>query len=93
MNISEKTKESIATYAKMHIKRVTENPDVFTDADNFDYWNTTQDDQSKALIDYNVYLTMKSGLAVLILWIHLLRTIRTIKSTRTITNRSIFNDR
>ena len=55
MNISEKTKESIASYAKMHVKRVTENPDVETDADNFDYWNTTQDDQSKALIDYNVY--------------------------------------
>lgn len=55
MNLSEKTKKRIAEMAKLHIKRVTENPDVETDGDNFDYWNTTQDDQSQDLIDYNIY--------------------------------------
>ena len=55
MNLSEKTKKRIAEMANLHIKRVTDNPDVETDGDNFDYWNTTQDDQSHDLIDYNVY--------------------------------------
>ena len=49
-----KIRLEIVDLALIHIKKVIANPDVKTDGDNFDYWNSYKLEDGN-YIDYNIY--------------------------------------
>ena len=49
-----KIRLEIVDLALTHIKKVIANPDVKTDGDNFDYWNSYELEDG-TYIDYNIY--------------------------------------
>ena len=52
--ISKEVKLKIADLALTHIKKVIADPEVKTDGDNFDYWNSFELEDGN-FIDYNIY--------------------------------------
>ena len=52
--LAEETKLLIIDKALSHIKKVELNPDVKTDGDNFDYWNSIPLNNGD-FIDYNIH--------------------------------------
>ena len=51
---------AIIDLALTHIKKVELNPDVKTEGDNFDYWNS-YDVGDGTYVDYNIYMGEDSG--------------------------------
>lgn len=52
--VSKEVKLKIADLALSHIKKVIANPEVKTDGDNFDYWNSFKLEDEN-FVDYNIY--------------------------------------
>ncbi len=52
--VSTEVKLKIADLALTHIKKVIANPEIKTDGDNFDYWNSYKL-QDGNFVDYNIY--------------------------------------
>ena len=52
--VSEIVEQKIYKLALAHIKKVEANPDVKTEGDNFDYWNSFKLEDGTH-IDYNIY--------------------------------------
>jgi len=52
--VSTEVKLKIADLALTHIKKVVADPEVETDGDNFDYWNSYELEDGN-FIDYNIY--------------------------------------
>ena len=52
--VSKEVKLKIADLALAHIKKVINNPDVKTEGDNFDYWNSYKLEDGN-FVDYNIY--------------------------------------
>ena len=52
--VSKDVKLKIADLALVHIKKVIDNPDVKTEGDNFDYWNSYKLEDGN-YVDYNIY--------------------------------------
>ncbi len=52
--VSREIKLKIADLALAHIKKVIANPEVKTDGDNFDYWNSLPLNNGN-FIDYNIH--------------------------------------
>lgn len=49
-----KAKLAIIDLALTHIKKVQANPEIETDGDNFDYWNSYELEDG-TFVDYNIY--------------------------------------
>ena len=52
--VSREIKLKIADLALAHIKKVINNPDIKTEGDNFDYWNSYKLEDGN-FVDYNIY--------------------------------------
>ena len=52
--VSTEVKLKIADLALTHIKKVIADPEVKTDGDNFDYWNSYKLENGEQ-VDYNIY--------------------------------------
>ena len=54
LHLDEQIKTEIINIALAHIKKVEANPEVKTDGDNFDYWNSYEL-KDGSFVDYNIY--------------------------------------
>ena len=54
LEIDKEVELKIIDLALAHIKKVELNPEIKTDGDNFDYWNSFQVDDG-VFIDYNIH--------------------------------------
>lgn len=52
-HLSKETAEILKTKALKHIKDVIKNPDIKTEGDNFDYWNSFKE-LNGTYVDYNI---------------------------------------
>ena len=55
LELDMKVELEIIDLAETHIKKVELNPEVKTEGDNFDYWNTIDLDDGSS-VDYNIYM-------------------------------------
>jgi hypothetical protein len=54
LELDKEVELKIVDLALSHIKKVEDNPDVVTDGDNFDYWNSYPLSDG-TFVDYNIY--------------------------------------